>query len=208
MNHAEMLELLDYKRRVGEMYAWVRNESDPIRAWTGWRERRDVLFKEHPQTAWPAEERAERTLSYFDYDPSFRALAELRSATPVTYDIGSSDGETMRFTRVGEAVFELGGRAMSLGCFWLEGYGGGLFVPFRDETSGNDTYGGGRYVLDTVKGSDLGMQIDAEGRELLVLDFNFAYNPSCSYDPRWACPLAPPGNRLDIEIRAGEKHLH
>ena len=75
-----------------------------------------------------------------------------------------------------------------------------FFVPFRDGTSGAETYGGGRYVLDTVKGSDLGLEA---GR--LVLDFNFAYNPSCSYDPRWVCPLSPPANRLSLTIRAGER---
>jgi uncharacterized protein (DUF1684 family) len=85
--------------------------------------------------------------------------------------------------------------------YWLEGYGGGVFLPFRDATAGAETYGAGRYLLDTVKGSDLGMQ---DGR--LVLDFNFAYNPSCSYDDRWACPLAPPANRLEAVIRAGERH--
>ena len=64
-----------------------------------------------------------------------------------------------------------------------------------------ETYGAGRYLLDTVKGSDLGSE-----RGRLILDFNFAYNPSCSYDPRWVCPLAPPGNRLPIAIRGGERY--
>src|SRR5229473_1927778 len=73
--------------------------------------------------------------------------------------------------------------------YWLEGYGGGVFLPFGDRTSGRGTYGGGRYLLDTVKGSYLG----GDDRTL-VLDFNFAYNPSCSYDPRWACPLTPSAN--------------
>ena len=84
--------------------------------------------------------------------------------------------------------------------FWLEAYGGGLFLPFRDATGGSETYGGGRYLLDTVKGADLGTE---EGR--VVLDFNFAYNPSCAYDPKWACPLSPPANRLAVAVRAGEK---
>ena len=75
-----------------------------------------------------------------------------------------------------------------------------MFVSFRDTTSGNESYGACRYLLDTVKGSDLGMDGDA-----IVLDFNFAYNPSCAYDPRWTCPLAPADNRLAIEIRAGER---
>ena len=73
-------------------------------------------------------------------------------------------------------------------------------MPFADATSGDETYGAGRYVLDTIKGADLGVDGDR-----LVLDFNFAYNPSCSYDPRWVCPLAPPANRLAVAVRAGER---
>ena len=96
-------------------------------------------------------------------------------------------------------MFELAGEQRRLALYWLEAYGGGVFLPFRDSTSGSETYGAGRYLLDTVKGADLG---EEKGR--LVLDFNFAYNPSCSYDPRWACPLAPPENRLPVPIRAGE----
>jgi len=100
------------------------------------------------------------------------------------------------FRRFAAATFELG----SLELYWLEGYGGGVFLPFADETRGTETYGAGRYLLDTVKGSYLGLE---GGR--LVLDFNFAYNPSCSYDDRWACPLTPPPNRLPIPVRAGER---
>ena len=77
----------------------------------------------------------------------------------------------------------------------------GVFLPFADATRGSETYGGGRYLLDTVKGADLG---EADGR--LVLDFNFAYNPSCSYDPQWDCPLAPPPNWLRVPVEAGERY--
>jgi uncharacterized protein len=104
--------------------------------------------------------------------------------------------------RFGVARFTLAGAPGALELYWLEGYGGGLFVPFADATSATETYGAGRYVLDTVKGADLGTE---DGR--LVLDFNLAYNPSCSYDPRWSCPLAPRGNRLEIAVRAGERHV-
>ena len=83
--------------------------------------------------------------------------------------------------------------------YWLTAYAGGLFLPFKDETSGSTTYGAGRYLLDTVKGADLG---SSEGH--LVFDFNFAYNPSCSYDDRWACPLAPRANHLPVEVQAGD----
>ncbi|HEX2196540.1 MAG TPA: DUF1684 domain-containing protein, partial [Actinomycetota bacterium] len=92
------------------------------------------------------------------------------------------------------------GRDAALDVFWISGYGGGLFLPFRDATSGASTYGAGRYLYDTIKGADLGTE---DGK--LVLDFNFAYNPSCAYDPRWACPLAPPGNVLDVAVEAGER---
>ena len=104
--------------------------------------------------------------------------------------------------RSGQARFELRGESLALELDWLASYGGGVFLCFRDSTSGTTTYGGGRYLLDTVKGADLG---ETDGT--LVLDFNFAYNPSCSYDPGWVCPLAPPANRLSIAVGAGEKHL-
>lgn len=113
-------------------------------------------------------------------------------------ELRASDGATMRFVRFARAT--VAEEDVSLDLFWLDAYGGGLFVPFADATSGRETYGAGRYVLDTVKGADLGMQ-----RGLLVLDLNFSYQPSCSYDPRWTCPLAPPGNRLDVTVRAGER---
>ena len=89
---------------------------------------------------------------------------------------------------------------LALGVFWIEGYAGGIFIPFRDGTSGRETYGGGRYLWDSIKGADLGSE-----RDELVLDFNFAYHPSCVYDARWSCPLAPPENRLAIPIPAGER---
>jgi uncharacterized protein (DUF1684 family) len=107
----------------------------------------------------------------------------------------------MLFKPFARAHFTLRGEQLALELQWLESYGGGVFLSFRDATSGKGTYGGGRYLLDTVKGADLG---EDEGR--LVLDFNFAYNPSCSYDPSWVCPLAPPANRLPSAVEAGERH--
>jgi uncharacterized protein len=118
----------------------------------------------------------------------------------VTLDIAASHDSAYRFTRFGDAEFELDGQTLTLELYWLEGYGGGIYLPFADATSGTTTYNGGRYLLDTVKGADLGSDGD-----LLVLDFNFAYHPSCAYDPRWSCPLAPPANRLALEIRSGER---
>jgi uncharacterized protein len=189
------LTLLDWKRRIFELYAEVRAEPDPERAWHRWREVRDDLFSTHPQT--PLRTAAP---AYFDYDPSFRVLAAAEACEHARIDIATSGDHPYSFTRFARAVFELAGGERSLDLYWLDGYGGGVYLCFADATSGTETYGAGRYLLDTVKGSDLG---EEDGQ--LVLDFNFAYNPSCSYDPRWVCPLAPPGNQLAIPIRAGER---
>jgi hypothetical protein len=88
------------------------------------------------------------------------------------------------------------------------GYGGGLFLPFRDATAPAETYGGGRYLVDSVKMTLGGALEVTPGSDEVVLDFNYAYNPSCAYDARWACPLAPPENRLSMAVRAGEMRYH
>ena len=180
------LELLDWKRRIFDLYAEVR-ASEPRAGWERWRAVRAELFRDHPQSPSPGY----AALAYYDYDPALRFLADVE---PVEEQAIEIDG--FPFRRFAAATFELG----SLELYWLEGYGGGVFLPFADETRGTETYGAGRYLLDTVKGSYLGLE---GGR--LVLDFNFAYIPSCSYDDRWACPLTPPPNRLPIPVRAGER---
>jgi len=96
--------------------------------------------------------------------------------------------------------FAVDGTPCSLSVFWLNEYSGGIFIPFRDATSDKETYGGGRYLWDSAKGADLGIDGDE-----LNLDFNFAYHPSCVYDPIWSCPLAPQDNWLSIPVNAGEQ---
>jgi uncharacterized protein (DUF1684 family) len=200
-NHSDHLALLDWKRRVFSLYEEVREMPDPLMAWGYWRQVRDELFAGHPQSPLPElTQRRFGGLPYFDYDRSARVLAELVEAERRTYEIATSGAQPYSFTRFAAARFELGGEPAELELYWLDGYGGGLFVPFRDATAGTETYGAGRYLLDTVKGADLGMEDDR-----LVVDFNFSYNPSCSYDPAWVCPLAPPANRLRFEVRAGER---
>ena len=197
----DALALADWRRRFFDLYRAVREGRDPAVAWRGWRAGRDELFAHHPQSPLPAGDRAGfGGLAYFGYDPSARVLATIAPLEPATLDIATSGEGSYRFTRFGRAAFELGGEPQALELYWLEGYGGGLYLPFADITSGDETYGAGRYLLDTVKGADLGLE-----RDRLVLDFNFAYNPSCAYDPHWICPLAPPANRLPVPIRAGER---
>jgi uncharacterized protein (DUF1684 family) len=158
---------------------------------------RRELYATHPQSPVPASERDGYAGPHvWPYDPDWRLLATVEPAPEAALELPSSDGATMRFVRFGRARAD----AVTLDLYWLDAYGGGLFVPFADATSGGETYGAGRYALDTIKGADLG---SAGGR--LVLDLNFAYQPSCSYDARWTCPLAPPANRLDVAVRAGER---
>lgn len=193
------LTLLDWKRRSFELYSQVRSERDSERVWRHWRDVRDELFRTHPQTPIPAGTNFEH-LPYFDYDPALRVLGTVQPAERVTREIATSGEPPYAFTRFARVRFALA-EEHELDLYWLDGYGGGVYLCFADATSGSETYGAGRYLLDTVKGSDLGEQ---NGK--LVLDFNFAYNPSCSYDPRWVCPLAPPGNRLTAPVRAGERY--
>ncbi|HXH87716.1 MAG TPA: DUF1684 domain-containing protein [Gaiellaceae bacterium] len=196
--------LLDWKRRIFGLYASIRADDDPAHAWRRWCAMRDELFAEHPQSPLDEERRRDFDgLDLYSYDPRCRVLGEVEPCERTPLAIATGGGETITFVRFAATRFALEGDECSLDLYWLEGYGGGLFLPFRDATSESETYGGGRYLLDTVKGSDLG---ESGGR--LVLDFNFAYNPSCSYDARWVCPLAPPGSRIAGAVRAGERHPH
>jgi uncharacterized protein len=195
------LALADWRRQISELYARIRASDDPRAAWELWRRTRDRLFGEHPQSPLDAPGRAALGgLPYHRYDPAARVTAAVVATEAAQLELETSTGTPYRFRRFAVARFALAGTDFELPLYWLEGYGGGLFLPFTDGTSGRTTYGAGRYLIDTAKGADLGT-----AGERLVLDFNFAYNPSCVYDPSWTCPLAPPANRLSVEVRAGER---
>jgi uncharacterized protein (DUF1684 family) len=199
----DYLDLADWRRRVGDLY----RISGPD-ALTRFRRGRDELFRTHPQSPIPPEARAAfGGLAYFDPNPAYRFRCRLeatREGEPLDIDTGGEDG-VIRYRHAGELRFKVDGKPCRLTVFSLVGYGGGLFLPFRDATSGKETYGGGRYLFDTVKNTDgLSLELKAGSLEI-VIDFNYAYNPSCAYDARWACPLAPRENWLSVAISAGEK---
>lgn len=203
------LELADWRRRIAALYAEVREraQEDPKTAWDHWRAVRESLYREHPQSPVPPAQRPAFRASYWPYDAAHRFEVQLLATdTPIADAVAPilpmSTGSGLDFARLGRVDIPFPTGVRSLHLFWMSGYAGGLFLPFRDATNGRETYGAGRYLLDTAKGADLGGRA-ADG--LLVLDFNFAYHPSCAFDPRWACPLAPPENRLDIAVRAGER---
>ena len=198
-----MLDLLDYRRIVFAMYEQVRQlGTDNPDAYETWVSTRNELFGTHSQSALSEEQRHNfRGLRYWNYTPDYRVIATLKpDANPQEYEIFAGDDGTVTIKQIGTVNFALPTGEGSLGVFWITGYGGGVFIPFRDTTNSTQTYGGGRYLYDTIKGADLG----TEGQQM-VLDFNYAYHPSCYYNERWICPLAPLQNKLAFPIEAGEQ---
>jgi uncharacterized protein (DUF1684 family) len=197
-----LLDLVDWRRRVGDLY----RISGPD-AVGRFRKGRDELFGTHPQSPIEPEERSSFAgLHYFPHDPAYRLEARFEpgEGSELVIDTGGDDG-AVRYRRAGRLLFRLHGEACRLTVLSLVQYAGGLFVPFRDATSGRETYGGGRYLFDTIK-NHLPMPVPETGKSMVEIDFNYAYNPSCAYNHRWACPLAPQENWLPVPIRAGEKN--
>jgi uncharacterized protein (DUF1684 family) len=193
-SHDVTLSLWDWRQRITVLYGEVRR-ANPQAGWRLWRDTRDALFRGHPQTPLEAGQSAFSGLPLYGYDPALRfevATRPVADRTPRRVEAGRDGALTIRPFAVTDGLAAALGSELTL--FWIGGYGGGVFLPFRDATGGHETYGGGRYLLDTIKGADLGRLPD--GR--LILDFNFAYNPSCSYSDLWVCPLSP------AAIRGGE----
>jgi uncharacterized protein len=192
------LDLLDWRRRVAALYAAARAAGDPERGWRIWQDGRDDLFATHPESPFDADARRRFSgLPCAPYDPALRFEAAVLPADAARLELPTADDGVVPLERFGAVALAGLGR---LDLWWLGGYGGGVFLPLRDGTAGTATYGGGRYLLDTIKGADLG----GDGGRLVV-DLNFAYHPSCAYDPRWSCPLAPEGNRMAAPVAAGEQ---
>ncbi|RZS87550.1 hypothetical protein EV189_2981 [Motilibacter rhizosphaerae] len=194
------LTLLDWRRRVSELYAAVRAEPVPERAHRLWRAGRDDLLRTHAQSPLPPDSPLRETgVPCWDYDPAVRfELPVVPVEDGVVRRVPTGD-VTIVQRLVGRVDLPepVGG---SLGVWELQQYAQGIFVPLRDATAGTTTYGAGRYLLDTAKSADLGGTADT-----LVIDLNFAYHPSCRYDSRWVCPLAAAENRLERPVQAGER---
>jgi uncharacterized protein len=195
------LEVSAWRREVSELYGAVRREDDPERGHALWRAGRDRLFQGHSQSPLPVgDPLRDSGLPYWPYDPSVRYELSLLAVSDGTRLSLPTDGD-------GTTLLRLIGRVQlpppldaTIDVWWLQQYAGGLFLPLRDGTAGDSSYGGGRYLLDTAKGADLGGSSDR-----LVVDLNFLYHPSCRYSPAWQCPLAPAGNVISADVRAGER---
>ena len=194
--------LADWRRQINDLYAEVRAKENPADAWAIWRQRRDSLFAHHPMSPLSTSQRdGFQALSLFDYNPALRFEVDLHThgGDILDYDLGTDGGMRAKPAAATVGLADLLGGELTV--YWITGYGGGLFIPFKDETSGRETYGGGRYLVDAIKGADLGLS--QQGR--LILDFNFAYNPSCAFNDSFVCPLPPRENTFPHPVRAGER---
>ncbi|MEO9104367.1 MAG: DUF1684 domain-containing protein [Terrimesophilobacter sp.] len=197
------LQVADWRLRVFALYSTVRElgSHDPGAAHLAWRRGRDELFSTHPATPLlPSDLAVFSGLPVAEYDPSWRFECEILAPDkPASMNVETGTDGVVPFELFGTvSVPDVG----TLELWRLATYGGGLFLPVRDALAGKagGTYGGGRYLLDTVKGAHLGAGRDGT----LIIDFNFAYNPSCAYDPAWACPLPQAGNTVAAPIPVGE----
>jgi uncharacterized protein len=195
------LELADWRRRVSELYAAVRAAASPVEGHAFWRAGRDALFREHPQSPLPPGDPLRDTgIPVWPYDPALRFEVPLEpTAGSIELSVPTGGDGTTIMRRVGRVSIPAPVSA-AVDVWWLQQYAGGLFLPLRDGTAGDTSYGGGRYLLDTTKGADIG------GTERsLVIDLNFLYHPSCRYSADWQCPLAPQGNTIAVPVEAGER---
>ncbi|MCC3277356.1 DUF1684 domain-containing protein [Arthrobacter sp. zg-Y40] len=202
------LATADWRRNTFALYEQARRAAEGISASHAhalWATGRDRLFGTHPASPLPEDVRRRfRGLSTARYDPAFRFEAVIDGAgAGESMEVATGTDGTVPFTRLGTVNVDGVG---SLAVWNLDTYGGGIFVPVRDASSGADggSYGGGRYLLDTIKGASLGPGSEPGS---LVLDFNYLYNPSCAYDEAWACPLPGPANTVDTALPVGELYV-
>ena len=176
---------------IARAAAWLNRLMESL---THFRAQKDEFMRQHPQSPLPFEARATfGGLSYFDPAPELRFELPFEPADGTEVRVQTSDGQVRTYTRAGVVSFDVDGEPTTLTLY--SGHGGGYFVPFRDATSGKETYGAGRYL-----------DLEPNGDGTVSLDFNYAYSPYCAYDEAYSCPLPPHENWLRVQIRAGERH--
>lgn len=164
----------------------------------GFRAEKDAFFREDPRSPLLPEQRASfEGLSYFPENVALRLRRHLETEgvdrdEPIVMQ--TTTGGEQEYRRAGIVRFEVEGDPTQVTLYASDDTPD-LFLPFRDATSGKESYGAGRYLEVEPPGPD--------GR--VAVDLNYAYNPSCAYNPEWSCPIPPGENWLEVPIRAGEK---
>ena len=196
------LDLADWRRQIASLYAQVREMKDPKESWAHWRAVRSRLFKHHPMSPIPEASRARfEEIECFPYNSALRFVVDVAACSGPVAEVPLGGDGVMQQRPVARTMGLSEALGGELTLYWIDGYGGGLFLPFKDASCGKETYGAGRYLIDSIKSADLGQA--ADGR--LILDFNFAYHPSCALNPDYICPLAPAENTLPRPVHGGEK---
>jgi uncharacterized protein (DUF1684 family) len=155
----------------------------------------DFFGHDHRSPLTSEQQRKFEGLAYFPENPALTVKAKIdRNVQPGIVRMETTKGQEQTYHRYGLVSFQVDGEATQVTLYASEG-GHELFLPFRDATSGKETYGAGRYL-----------DLHRHGDEIVV-DFNYAYNPYCAYNPDWSCPLPPAENWLKVPIRAGEKNF-
>ncbi len=162
---------------------------------TDFRGTKDHFVQHDPQSPLTGTQTATFSgLSYFDEEPSLKLTLQVQPyAEQEIIEMQTTTGGVASFVRWAKIAFSVDGAPAELTVYKDESHGS-FFLPFADSTSGDETYGAGRYI-----------EPEAQPDGTLLVDFNYAYNPYCAYNEAWACPITPGENRLPVPIRAGEK---
>jgi uncharacterized protein len=192
---------LFYRSSFAQGFIYADNKEDYIKKVTEWRKQKDIDYKDAEKTMLTKELMKDFTaLKYYPIDYVQRVTSKLTKFNDGrTFTIKTTGGQDYEYLIYARADFELSGKKEFLNVYISKRSvesgrkKGALFIPFYDETSGDETYGGGRYLV-----------LDLPDNEELVLDFNMAYNPYCVYNPDHSCPIPPRENHLDFKVEAGE----
>jgi uncharacterized protein (DUF1684 family) len=176
------------------------------------RQEKDEYFGSEPDSPIPPEERSDFAgLKYYPANLAYRVQAQIVPFdNPETVQMATTTGHIRQQLRYGELHFKVNGQDLRLTGYLDPHYaehhhghqhGVELFIPFRDATSGKESYGAGRYLEVQVEENE-------DGAQVATLDFNLAYSPYCAYNEAYSCPLPPAENVLHAPIEAGEKTYH
>ncbi len=161
------------------------------------REGKDRYFGQDPDAPLTPEQQGRFAgLAYYPENSALQfalTIDELNDQEKETIEMATSTGDSQPYVRWGTISFQVEGETATLTVYRDED-DGEFFLPFTDLTSGQSSYGEGRYV---------DLQPLHHGR--FLVDFNYAYNPYCAYNPNWSCPIPPSENRLNVTVDAGEK---